>query len=152
MSTPDPRAAMVAYNQTLIDDFREHSGKSSVGHFVGRQLMLLTTIGAKTGATRVSPLAYTVDNGNVIIVASKGGSDTHPAWFLNIEANPTVTVEVGTDTYRAHARIAQGAERERLYAQHADTHPSFHEYVTKTDRVIPVIVLERLPEGDRAQA
>jgi deazaflavin-dependent oxidoreductase (nitroreductase family) len=137
---------MVAYNQTLIDDFRQHRGKSTVGHFVGRQLMLLTTIGARSGATRVSPLAYTVDNGNVVIVASKGGSDTHPAWFLNIEANPTVTVEVGSDTYRAHARIAQGTERERLYAQHADTHPSFHEYVTKTDRVIPVIVLERLPD------
>jgi deazaflavin-dependent oxidoreductase (nitroreductase family) len=146
VSVPDPVAAMVAYNQTLIDDFREHSGKSTVGHFVGRQLMLLTTIGAKTGATRVSPLAYTVDNGNVIIIASKGGSDTHPAWFRNIEANPTVTVEVGTDKYRAHARIAHGAERERLYAQHAGTHPSFHEYVTKTDRVIPVIVLERLPD------
>ena len=146
MSVQDPRAAMVAYNQTLIDDFREHGGKSTVGHFVGRQLMLLTTIGAKTGATRVSPLAYTVDNGNVIIVASKGGSDTHPAWFLNIEANPTVSVEVGSEKYRAHARIAQGHERERLYAQHADTHPSFHEYVTKTDRVIPVIVLERLPD------
>jgi deazaflavin-dependent oxidoreductase (nitroreductase family) len=146
VSVQDPRAAMVAYNQTLIDDFREHSGKSTLGQFVGRQLMLLTTIGAKTGATRVSPLAYTVDSGNVVIVASKGGSDSHPAWFLNIEANPTVTVEVGSDNYRAHARVAQGAERERLYAQHADTHPSFREYVTKTDRVIPVIVLERLPD------
>jgi deazaflavin-dependent oxidoreductase (nitroreductase family) len=138
---------MIAYNQSLIADFREHEGKSSIGHFVGRQLMLLTTIGAKSGATRVSPLAYTVDGGNVIIIASKGGSDTHPAWFLNIEANPVVTVEVGTEKYRARARVAQGAERERLYAQHADLHPSFHDYVKKTDRVIPVIVLERQADG-----
>jgi deazaflavin-dependent oxidoreductase (nitroreductase family) len=138
---------MVAYNQTLINDFREHDGKSTISHFVGRQLMLLTTIGAKTGATRVSPLAYTVDDGRVVIVASKGGADTHPAWFLNIEANPIVTVEVGTERYQARARVAQGADRERLYAQHADLHPSFRDYVKKTDRVIPVIVLERLPNG-----
>jgi len=113
--------------------------------------MLLTTIGARTGATRVSPLAYTVDNGHVVIVASKGGSDSHPAWFLNIEANPIVTVEVGSETYRARARSAHGAERERLYAQHANVHPSFHDYPKKTDRVIPVIVLERLPEGASAE-
>jgi deazaflavin-dependent oxidoreductase (nitroreductase family) len=146
LSIQDPRAAMVAYNQTLIDDFREHDGKSTIGHFVGRQLMLLTTIGAKTGATRVSPLAYTVDDGRVVIVASKGGADTHPAWFLNIEANPIVTVEVGTERYQARAHVALGSERERLYGQHADLHPSFHDYPKKTDRVIPVIVLERLPD------
>ena len=142
---------MFAYNQTLVDDFRANSGKSTIGHFVGRQMMVLTTTGAKTGVTRVSPLAYSVDDGNVIIVASMGGADRHPAWYLNLEANPTVTVEVGPEKYAAHARIAKGAERERLYAQHADLHPSFHDYVTKTTRVIPVIVLERLPEGGRTQ-
>jgi deazaflavin-dependent oxidoreductase (nitroreductase family) len=151
LSIQDPRAAMVAYNQTLINDFREHDGKSTIGHFVGRQLMLLTTIGAKTGATRVSPLAYTVDDGRVVIVASKGGADTHPAWFLNIEANPIVTVEVGTERYQARAHVALGSERERLYAQHADLHPSFHDYPKKTDRVIPVIVLERLPDEATSQ-
>lgn len=147
MNVQDPRTAMIDYNQSLIDDFRANSGKSTIGHFIGRQLMLLTTIGAKTGKTRVSPLAYTVDGENVIIVASKGGSDTHPAWYLNIVANPIVTVEVGPQKYRARAHAAVGAERERLYAQHADLHPTFHDYVKKTDRVIPVIVLERLPDG-----
>jgi deazaflavin-dependent oxidoreductase (nitroreductase family) len=142
---------MFAYNQTLVDDFRANSGKSTIGHFVGRQMMVLTTTGAKTGVTRVSPLAYSVDDGNVIIVASMGGADRHPAWYLNLEANPEVTVEVGSEKYAAHARIANGAERERLYAQHADLHPSFHDYVTKTTRVIPVIVLERLPEGGRTK-
>jgi deazaflavin-dependent oxidoreductase (nitroreductase family) len=141
---------MVAYNQSLITDFREHGGKSTIGHFVGRQLMLLTTIGAKTGATRVTPLAYTVDGENVVIVASKGGSDSHPAWFLNIEANPIVTAEVGPERYRARARVALGTERDRLYAQHADLHPTFHDYPKKTDRVIPVIVLERLPNETTA--
>jgi deazaflavin-dependent oxidoreductase (nitroreductase family) len=147
LSVQDPRTAMIDYNQSLIDDFRANSGKSTIGHFVGRQLMLLTTTGAKTGKTRVSPLAYTVDGENVIIVASKGGSDTHPAWYLNIVANPIVTVEVGTQKYRARAHPAVGAERERLYAQHADLFPTFHDYVKKTDRVIPVIVLERQPDG-----
>ena len=151
MSTPDPRAAMFAYNQTLVDDFRANSGKSTIGHFVGRQMMVLTTTGAKSRATRVTPLAYSVDDGNVVIVASMGGADKHPAWFLNLEANPTVTVEVGTEKYKAHARITKGGERQRLYAQHADLHPSLHDYVTKTTRVIPVIVLERLPEGSRTQ-
>jgi len=135
---------MIEYNQSLIEDFRAHSGQSTIGHFIGRQLMLLTTTGARTGRTRVSPLAYTRDGENVVIVASKGGSDTHPAWFLNIDANPLVTVEVGAERYQARAHVALGPERERLYAQHADLHPSFHDYPKKTDRVIPVIILERV--------
>ena len=95
LSTPDPRAAMFAYNQTLVDDFRANSGKSTIGHFVGRQMMVLTTTGARTGGPRVTPLAYSVDDGKVVIVASMGGADRHPAWYLNLEANPIVTVEVG---------------------------------------------------------
>ena len=150
MSTPDPRAAMIAFNQTLIENFRANDGQTTVGHFVGRQLMLLTTVGAKSGETRVSPLAYTREGDHVIIVASMGGSDQHPAWYRNIVANPIVTVEVGPERYRARAHIAEGAERERLYRQHADVHPSFHDYVKKTSRVIPVIVLERLSDGAAA--
>lgn len=142
---------MFAYNQTLVDDFRANAGHSTIGHFVGRQMMVLTTVGARTGKTRVSPLAYTRDGEHVIIIASKGGSDEHPAWYLNLVAQPIVTVEVGDEKYQARAKVAHGAERERLYAQHADLHPSFHDYVKKTDRVIPVIVLERIPVEDIAR-
>ena len=150
MSVPDPRAAMIAFNQSLIDDFRANRGQATTGPFAGRQLMLLTTIGAKSGETRVSPLAYSRDGDHVVIVASKGGSDSHPAWYLNLVANPVVTVEVGPERYRARAHVAQGAERERLYAQHAELFPNFRDYARKTSRVIPVIVLERLSDGGAA--
>lgn len=134
---------MSAYNKTLIDAMRANGGHPTSGHFLGRQVLILTTTGAKTGERRESPLAYTCDGDRLIIVASKGGAPTHPAWYHNIVANPAVTVEVDGQRFEAAATIADGAERRRLYDQHAALHPSFTEYETKTDRVIPVIVLQR---------
>ena len=143
MSTADPRAAYAAYLEAEIEDFRANQGKPTKGNFVNRQIVLLTTTGAKSGKPRIAPLAYTVDNGRVIVVASKGGAPSHPAWYLNLLANPIVNVEIGAEKYQARARVIEGSERERLYRQHAELHPSFNDYVTKTDRVIPVIALER---------
>jgi deazaflavin-dependent oxidoreductase (nitroreductase family) len=131
------------FNEMLIEDLRAHGGKATSGPFVGRPMLILTTTGAKTGKPRTTPLVYTRHGDGYVIVASKGGSDNHPAWYRNIVANPVVTVEVDGQTFRAHARVTDEAERQQLYERHAEVHPSFHDYVKKTSRVIPVIVLER---------
>ena len=135
---------MSDYNQTLIADLRAHGGHATSGNFVGRQVLILTTTGAKTGERRETPLAYTLDGDRVVIVASKGGSPTHPAWYHNVVANPNVTVEIDGERSDAKATVADGAERRRLYDAHAAVHPSFADYEARTGgRVIPVIVLQR---------
>ena len=134
----------MGFNDDLIEDYRAN-GKASKGPFVGRQILLLTTTGAKTGTARTSPLVYTKDGDDLVIVASKGGAPTNPDWFHNLRAHPTVTVELGGDTFEARAMVADSeAERERLYAAHAKLHPGFLDYVKKTTRKIPVIKLERI--------
>ena len=136
-------ASMDDFNQNLINEFRANNGKVT-GTFAGRPVVLLTTTGAKSGQQRTTPLVYTTDGDNLVIIASKGGAPTNPAWYHNIVANPTVTVELPGETYQARARVAQGEERERLYNAQAALMPAFAEYQEKTSRQIPVIVLERL--------
>ena len=144
MTSPDPRAAFAAMTEALIQDFRAHRGQVTQGPFAGRPVLLLTTTGVKTGASRLAPLVYTRDGERYVIVASKGGAPTHPAWYLNIVAHPEVAVEVGGETFAARASVVEGAERERLYERHAEVHPSFTDYQRRTSRVIPVVVLDRL--------
>ncbi len=144
MSVPDPRAAFAAMTAALIEDFRAHQGTVTAGPFAGRQVLLLTTTGARSGAQRLAPVVYTRDGDRYVIVASKGGAPTHPAWYRNLLAHPVVTVEAGGETFRARAVVIEGAERDRLYAQHAAMHPSFTEYQQRTSRVIPVVALERI--------
>ena len=86
---------------------------------------------------------YTRDGDRLVVVASKGGAPSHPAWYHNVVANPAVTVEVDGERFDATATVADGSERRRLYDQHAALHPSFTDYETRTERVIPVIVLQR---------
>lgn len=136
--------SMNDFNQRMIEEFRANDGKIISGPLAGGPLVLLTTTGAKSGQTRVSPLAYTKDGDRLVIIASKAGAPTNPDWFHNVCANPTVTVEVGTERYQARAVIAEGQERERLYKQMAQQLPVFAEYQQKTTRQIPVIILERL--------
>ncbi len=141
----DPRAAYAAFTASLIDDFRANSGNVSEGPLAGRQIVLLTTTGAKTGQPRTSPLVYSRDGADYIVVASKGGAPTHPAWYANLRAHPVVTVEVGGERFAARATaITSGPERDRLYAQHARVEAGFLEYPKKTDRVIPVVRLSRI--------
>jgi deazaflavin-dependent oxidoreductase (nitroreductase family) len=130
----------------LHTQVRTGDGSITRGFFAGRQVLLLTTTGARTGETRTSPLVYSRDGDKVVIIASKGGSPTHPAWYHNILANPVVTVEAEGRSWQARANVVQDeAERRRLYDQHAELHASFTEYEAKTGgRVIPVILLERL--------
>jgi deazaflavin-dependent oxidoreductase (nitroreductase family) len=136
------------FNRNLIADLRANGGKASGGPFQGGQVLILTTKGAKSGEPREHPLAYSQDEGLHVIVASKGGSPTHPAWFHNLKKHPIVTVEVAGETFKAKANVVEDDEEyERLYAQHAAIMPGFNEYRQKTSRKIPVIVLEPIDEA-----
>ena len=130
------------FNKQIIEEFRANGGETS-GVFKGRPLLLLTTTGAKSGESRTTPLVYTKDGDKVVVIASMGGAPKHPAWYLNLSANPGVTVELGTEKFEASASSAEGAERDRLYAKQAEMMPAFTEYEQKTTRRIPVVVLNR---------
>jgi len=138
------------FNRNLIADLRAHGGKATGGPFVGRKVLILTTRGAKSGETRENPLVYTRDGERIVIVASKGGAPTHPSWFHNLQKHPEVTVEMGGEKFSARARVADDADYERLYKNHADINPGFHEYRQKTTRKIPVVVLERVDSKGKA--
>ncbi|HLZ93960.1 MAG TPA: nitroreductase family deazaflavin-dependent oxidoreductase [Candidatus Dormibacteraeota bacterium] len=132
------------FNRNLIEDLRAHHGRASSGPFQGRDVLILTTRGAKSGRTRENPLVYTRDGEDYVIVASKGGAPTHPSWYLNLREHPDVTVEVGDEKFEARARVIDSDEDyERLYHHHASVNPTFHDYRKKTTRKIPVVVLER---------
>lgn len=133
---------MLAFNRALIDEFRANAGKVG-GQFTGMPMLLLTTIGAKSGEPRTSPLAYTRDGDHYVVIASKAGAPANPAWFGNLVANPSVTVEVDGERFEATAHVAQGDERQRLYDAQAAILPTFTEYQQRTTRQIPVVVLER---------
>ncbi len=132
------------WNDSIIEQFRANAGEMKSGPFAGRSLLLLTTKGAKTGAERTSPLVYSKDGNKYVIVASKGGAPTHPSWYHNLRASPEVTVELGSEKFRARARVTDDAERRRLYDKHAEWMPAFADYEKKTTRKIPVVVLERI--------
>jgi deazaflavin-dependent oxidoreductase (nitroreductase family) len=134
------------FNRQLIAQFRANGGQIVTGLFKGAPLLLLTTIGAKSGQPRTTPLAYTRDGDRWVIIASKGGAPTNPDWYRNLLAQPTATVEVGTERFPVRAHIAVGAERDRLYDQMAAQLPNykFAEHQRKTTRKIPVVTLERM--------
>lgn len=133
---------MSDWNEKIIEEFRANQGKVG-GNFENMTLLLLHTTGAKSGLPRLNPTAYTEDGDRLVIIASKGGADTHPDWYHNIVANPNVTVEVGTEKYDAIATVEQEPERTRLYDQMAAQYPGFETYRQKTSRIIPVITLKR---------
>jgi deazaflavin-dependent oxidoreductase (nitroreductase family) len=135
------------FNSDLIEDLRAHGGKATGGPFQGRDVLILTTTGARSGETREAPLAFSRDGAHLVIVASKGGAPTNPHWYHNLRAHPVVTVEALGEKFKARAHFAEDDEHERLYKQHADLHPGFHEYRQRTVRKIPVIVLERIGQS-----
>lgn len=136
---------MANWNDATIREFHEKKGKG-VGPF-GDRLMLLTTVGARSGEERLSPLMYHRDGERYIVVASKAGAPDNPAWYLNLKANPLARVEVGakhgTETFEVRASEAQGEERDRLFAERVAIAPGFGEYQRNTSRKIPVMILER---------
>jgi deazaflavin-dependent oxidoreductase (nitroreductase family) len=131
------------FNEKLIDEFRANAGKVG-GPFDGAPMVLLHTTGAKTGKERVIPVVYQPLGESIVVFASKGGAPTHPDWYHNLRTNPRVKVEVGTDTYDAQARVAEGDERERIWSRQKQVMPGFADYEQKTSRQIPVIILERV--------
>jgi deazaflavin-dependent oxidoreductase (nitroreductase family) len=129
------------FNAQIIEEFRANGGKVG-GGFEGAPMLLLTTVGAKSGATRVHPMMYLEEDGRHYVFASKAGADTHPDWFHNLVAHPEVTVEIGADTLPMRATPLEGSERDRIYAEQARLVPGFAEYEAKTERVIPVVALD----------
>jgi deazaflavin-dependent oxidoreductase (nitroreductase family) len=128
------------FNAQIIDEFHANQGRVG-GMFEGMSLLLLHHVGAKSGQSRINPLVYQSDAGRYVVFASKGGAPTNPDWYHNLSAQPSVTIEVGTDTIDVVASEATGEERERLYRTQAERAPQFAEYQNQTERVIPVIVL-----------
>jgi deazaflavin-dependent oxidoreductase (nitroreductase family) len=135
--------AMHEFNQKLITEFRANGGKVLSGPFVNAPLLLLTTTGAKSGRSVTTPLVYTKDGDRIVIIASKGGFPTNPAWFHNLKKHPTTTIELGKEKFQAKAVITKNPERQRLFDAQAKVMPNFTEYQKNTTREIPVIVLER---------
>lgn len=127
-------------NAGIINEFRANQGKVG-GYFTNTPMLLLHTKGAKSGKERINPLAYHMDGDRYVIIASKGGAPTNPDWYYNILANPEVEIEVGTQTIKGKATVAEGAEHDRIYDERVALLPGFGEYRKKTTRVIPVILI-----------
>jgi deazaflavin-dependent oxidoreductase (nitroreductase family) len=134
--------------ETLFGDehvkrYRETGGE--VGHDWkrGSKTLLLTTTGRKSGKQSTTPLIYENDGDRYVIVASKGGADEHPGWYLNLEKEPSVEIQVKDEVMPARAHTAEGEERERLWNLAAQQWPDYNSYQQNTDREIPVVVLER---------
>ena len=130
-----------AFEDGLIADMRAHGGEITSGPFTGRPVLAFTVTGAKTGLPRRVVVVYSRDGDDYVIVGSKGGAPTDPAWIANLRANPDVTVEVHGREVPMRARITEGADRDRLWAAHVAEHPAFAGYLEKTTRVIPVVRL-----------
>lgn len=130
------------WNRGVIEEFRANAGKLG-GNFEGAPMLLLHTTGAKSGKERVNPMMYMdLGEGRVAVFASKAGQPTNPDWFHNLVANPDVSAEIGPDTRSFRARVADAEEREPIWAKQKAAYPGFADYETKTDRVIPVVILD----------
>jgi deazaflavin-dependent oxidoreductase (nitroreductase family) len=131
------------YGEEHVQRYRETDGE--VGHIwrEGSTILLLTTTGRRSGEPRTTPLIYAQDGDRYVIVASKGGAPEHPGWYENLSKDPNVELQVKSDVFRARARTAEGEERDRLWRKANEVWPHYDEYQTKTDREIPVVVLER---------
>jgi deazaflavin-dependent oxidoreductase (nitroreductase family) len=134
-------ADMNEFNRKVIDEFHANGGVVG-GPFEGSPMILIHHRGVKSGKEYTSPLVYSRDGDNYVIIASKGGAPEDPQWFRNLVANPDTTAEVGIEQFPVRARVAEGAERDRLYDAQAEAMPNFAEYAKATTRRIPVVVLE----------
>ena len=131
-----------AFNQGIIEEFRANGGKCG-GQFAGAPMMLLTTTGAKSGASRLNPLVYLMDGERYVIIASFAGAAHNPPWFHNLVRHPDVMLEIGTERFAARAAVLGEPARTTLYQTMAERMPVFLEYARKTTRTIPVIGLTR---------
>jgi len=136
---------MSDWNTAVVNEFRANGGKVG-GNFEGAPMVVLHTLGAKTGQERVAPMMYLADGDRYLVFASKAGAPTHPDSYHNLKANPEVTAEVGAKTIRANAVELTGEEHDRFYAEQAKRYPGFAEYQRNTDRIIPVVALEPIAD------
>lgn len=136
--------AETLFGEAHVRRYRETGGE--VGHIWkrGSKILLLTTKGRKSGEPRTTPLIYEHVGDAYVIVASKGGAEDHPGWYRNLVKEPQVELQVKDEVFPARARTATGEERERLWQLAARQWPDYHAYQQKTDREIPVVVLERV--------
>jgi deazaflavin-dependent oxidoreductase (nitroreductase family) len=128
------------FNSRTISEFRKNRGRVG-GNFEGAPLLLLHTIGRRTGRERVNPLMYLKDGERLLVFASKGGADANPDWYYNLKAHPDIQIEVGDEKIDVHAQEVLGTERDALYARQATLYPAFADYQRRTKRIIPVIAL-----------
>jgi deazaflavin-dependent oxidoreductase (nitroreductase family) len=133
---------IVLFGREHVEQYQETDGK--VGHdWEGTTTLLLTTTGNRSGKQYTTPLIYRKHGDDYTIIASKGGDDAPPQWYRNIEADPNVEVQVWGDRFRARARTASPEEKPQMWQAMAETWPAYDDYQRKTERVIPVVVLER---------
>jgi deazaflavin-dependent oxidoreductase (nitroreductase family) len=131
-----------------------HAGvyRATGGKLFGRMgkspILLLNTVGRKTGRKRTTPLLYVMDGEDFVIIASKGGAATHPAWYLNLRANPDATVEIGDREVQVEARVADPEEKARLWEKMVEMYPTYDDYQRKTEREIPLLVLRPVERGE----
>jgi deazaflavin-dependent oxidoreductase (nitroreductase family) len=131
------------FGEEHVRRYRETDGAEGHEWREGSTVLLLTTTGRKSGNETTTPLIYRLDGDNPVVVASKGGAPEHPGWYLNLSKNPAAHVQIKGEKFAARARDAEGEERDRLWQMMLGHWPPYAEYQTKTDRQIPVVVLER---------
>jgi deazaflavin-dependent oxidoreductase (nitroreductase family) len=129
------------WNAKIIEEFRANGGQLG-GNFEGAPVLLLHTVGRKTGRERVNPMMYRKIDGGYAVFASKAGAPTNPDWYHNLVANPRVQAEIGTTTMALTARVAGASERDQIWAAQKAQYPGFADYEQKTTRQIPVVILE----------
>jgi deazaflavin-dependent oxidoreductase (nitroreductase family) len=134
--------ALKIMTKTTTWVYRASGGRLGGRFLRGAPVMLLTTIGRRSGEPRTAPLIYLEDGDNVVTVASKGGSARHPLWYRNLQANPDVEVQIGADKRKLRARIASVEEKDRLWPRLTMIYPDYDDYQARTDRDIPVVILE----------
>ena len=129
------------WNAKIIEEFRANEGRVG-GQFEGAPLLLLHSVGARSGKERVNPMMYQAVGDAYAVFASKGGAPSHPGWYHNLVANPDATIEVGTRRVRVRARTAEGVERDTIWETQKQRYPGFADYEARTTRQIPVVILE----------
>ena len=133
---------MKSWNEAIIAEFRSNAGKVG-GQFEGAPILLLHSTGAKSGAERISPMMYQQVGEDIAVFASKVGAPTNPDWYHNLKANPSATIEIGTETFGVVAREVVGAERDAIWTKQKADYPGFAGYEAATTRTIPVVILTK---------
>ena len=131
------------FGQEHVRAYIDTDGETGFVWKRGTHILLLTTAGRKSGQPRIMPLIFREVDGRYVLVASQGGAPTHPAWYLNLKDDPEVEVQIKGERFKATARDAEGPERERLWTLMAEVWPAYDDYQERSDRQIPVVVLER---------